>query len=174
MPQCCREILLVNPERSRRNRLNFMSQILATRGRIGLLVLATTMFRAVVCAADSAPTCGADLLTEKAVIDANERFQRSMIASDVLEMGRLLSSDFLYFTFSGEKRDRAELLRSYGAKEVRLKRYDIEDVRVRLRGSEASLPPPRRRRASISAARAVVRRSRDATVSLAFTRAIQE
>jgi hypothetical protein len=135
MPQCCREVLLLNAERSRRNRrLNPMFQILTTGGRMALLVLATTMFRAVVCA-DPAPTCGADLLTEKAVIGANERFQRSMIASDVLEMGRLLSSDFLYFTFSGEKRDRAELLRSYGAKEVRLKRYDIEDVRVRLHGS---------------------------------------
>ena len=136
MPQCYCEVLLLTAGRSCRNRrLNPMFQILTTRGRINLLVLATTMFRAVVCAADPAPSCGADLLTEKAVIDANERFQHSMIASDVVEMGRLLSSDFLYFTFSGEKRDRAELLRSYGAKEVRLKRYDIEDVRVRLRGS---------------------------------------
>jgi hypothetical protein len=31
------------------------------------------------------------------------------------------------------------LLRSYGAKESRLKRYDIEDVLVRLRGSVAIL-----------------------------------
>jgi hypothetical protein len=72
--------------------------------------------------------CSGEQLSEKDVIDANRRFQNALISSDVEALRRLLSPDFQYITFSGEERDRAELLRSYGAKEVQLKRYDVDDV----------------------------------------------
>lgn len=65
----------------------------------------------------------------------NSAFESALRASDTDALQRILASDFLFITSTGETRDRAELLRSYGAKEVILTRFTSESIRVRLHGS---------------------------------------
>jgi ketosteroid isomerase-like protein len=75
--------------------------------------------------------CGRDALTASAVIAANSRYEAALIASDTNALAMFLEPDFLFVTATGEIRDKQELLRSYGAKEVRLKVYRSENPRVR-------------------------------------------
>ena len=79
--------------------------------------------------------CDASLLTEETVVRVNSEYESSLRASDIAALQHLLAPDFLFITSIGEVRDRQELLRSYGAKEVNLKVFTSENVRVRLHGS---------------------------------------
>jgi ketosteroid isomerase-like protein len=79
--------------------------------------------------------CDAALLNEETVIRVNSEYESSLRASDVTALQRMLAPDFLFITSSGEVRGRQELLRSYGAKEVNLKVFMSEDIRVRFYGS---------------------------------------
>jgi ketosteroid isomerase-like protein len=79
--------------------------------------------------------CAADLLNEEAVVSANAGYESSLRASDVDALERILAPDFLFITSTGEVRDREELLRSYGAREVSLRVFTSENVRVRLHGN---------------------------------------
>jgi penicillin G amidase len=79
--------------------------------------------------------CVADLLNEEAVVRVNAGYEASLRASDVDALQRILAPDFLFITSSGEVRDRQELLRSYGAREVSLRVFTSENVRVRFHGN---------------------------------------
>jgi ketosteroid isomerase-like protein len=79
--------------------------------------------------------CVADLLNEEAVVRVNAGYEASLRASDVDALQRILAPDFLFITSSGEVRDRQELLRSYGAREVSLRAFTSENVRVRFHGN---------------------------------------
>ena len=75
--------------------------------------------------------CRRDALTPSALIAANSQYEAALLASDTNALAMFLEPDFLYVTATGEIRDRQELLRSYGAKEVRLRLYRSENPRVR-------------------------------------------
>jgi ketosteroid isomerase-like protein len=79
-------------------------------------------------------TCAANLLSEETVVGVNADYESTLRASDVDALQRILAPDFLFITSSGEVRDRQELLRSYGAREVNLRAFMSENVRVRFRG----------------------------------------
>lgn len=79
--------------------------------------------------------CGREVLSPSAVIAANSRYEAALLASDTEALARFLAQDFLFITASGDSRDRNELLRSYGAKEVRLRVYKSENIRVRFYSS---------------------------------------
>jgi ketosteroid isomerase-like protein len=79
--------------------------------------------------------CSADLLNEQAIARVNSAYESSLRASDVAALRRILAPDFLFITSSGEVRDRHELLRSYGAKEVNLTVFTSENIRVRFYGN---------------------------------------
>lgn len=79
--------------------------------------------------------CDPESISQSAVIAANASFEAALRASDTGVMAHLLAPDFLFITSNGETRDRQELLRSYGAKEVRLKVFQSEAIRVRLYGT---------------------------------------
>jgi hypothetical protein len=65
-----------------------------------------------------------------------ERWLRGVASSeDVDALQRILTPDFLFITSSGEVGDRQELLRSYGAREVSLRAFTSENVRVRFHGN---------------------------------------
>jgi ketosteroid isomerase-like protein len=83
--------------------------------------------------------CAADLLNEETVIRVNAGYESTLRASDVDALQRLLAPDFMFITSSGEVRDRQELLRSYGAREVNLRVFTSENVRVRFRGNVSIL-----------------------------------
>jgi ketosteroid isomerase-like protein len=83
--------------------------------------------------------CAADLLNEETVIRVNAGYESTLRASDVDALQRILAPDFMFITSSGEVRDRQELLRSYGAREVNLRVFTSENVRVRFRGSVSIL-----------------------------------
>jgi ketosteroid isomerase-like protein len=78
--------------------------------------------------------CGAGLLNEAAVVDVNSAYESALRASDTDALQRLLAPDFLFITSSGEIRDRREILRSYGAREVNLRVFTSENIRVRFHG----------------------------------------
>jgi ketosteroid isomerase-like protein len=80
-------------------------------------------------------SCDAALLSEETVVRVNSEYESSLRASDVTALQRILAPDFLFITSSGEVRGRQELLRSYGAKEVNLKVFASEDIRVRFYGN---------------------------------------
>jgi ketosteroid isomerase-like protein len=83
--------------------------------------------------------CDADLLNEETVVRVNAGYESSLRASDVDALQRILGPDFLFITSSGEVRDRQELLRSYGAREVSLRVFTSENVRVRFHGNVSIL-----------------------------------
>jgi ketosteroid isomerase-like protein len=83
--------------------------------------------------------CGAGLLNEAAVAEVNSAYESALRASDLSALQRLLAPDFLFITSSGEIRDRREILRSYGAKEVNLRVFTSENIRVRFHGSAGIL-----------------------------------
>jgi ketosteroid isomerase-like protein len=83
--------------------------------------------------------CAADLLNEETVVRVNAGYESTLRASDVDALHRILAPDFMFITSSGEVRDRQELLRSYGAKEVSLRVFTSENVRVRFRGNVSIL-----------------------------------
>jgi ketosteroid isomerase-like protein len=83
--------------------------------------------------------CAADLLNEETVIRVNTGYESTLRASDVDALQRILAPDFMFITSSGEVRDRQELLRSYGAREVSLRVFTSENVRVRFRGNVSIL-----------------------------------
>lgn len=82
-----------------------------------------------------APRCEPALRNEASVVAANAEFEAAIRESDVTRLAGLLVADFLFITASGEMRDRQELLRSYGAKEVQLKSFQSENIAVRLYGT---------------------------------------
>jgi ketosteroid isomerase-like protein len=84
---------------------------------------------------DMGARCGADLLNEAAIVAVNSAYERALRASDIDALQRLLAPDFLFITSSGEMRDRQEILRSYGAREVNLRVFTSENIRVRFHGS---------------------------------------
>ncbi len=88
-----------------------------------------------IAAQTPAPRCESALRNEAAVVAANAEFEAAIRESDVTRLARLLAADFLFITASGEVRDRQELLRSYGAKEVQLKAFHSENITVRLHGT---------------------------------------
>lgn len=79
--------------------------------------------------------CDPGLIDPSAVVAANADFEAALRASDTGALARLLTPDYLFVTASGEIRDRQELLRSYGAREVRLTSFESESIRVRLYGT---------------------------------------
>jgi ketosteroid isomerase-like protein len=79
--------------------------------------------------------CEPALHNEASVVAANAEFEAAIRESDVTRLARLLAADFLFITASGEMRDRQELLRTYGAKEVHLKAFQSENITVRLHGT---------------------------------------
>jgi ketosteroid isomerase-like protein len=81
------------------------------------------------------PSCDAALLNKETVVRVNSEYESSLRASDVTALQRILAPDFLFITSSGDVRGRQELLRSYGAKEVNLKTFTSEGIRVRFYGS---------------------------------------
>jgi ketosteroid isomerase-like protein len=83
--------------------------------------------------------CAADLLNEETVVRMNAGYDSSLRASDVDALQHILAPDFLFITSSGEVRDRREVLRSYGAREVNLRVFTSENVRVRFRGDVSIL-----------------------------------
>jgi ketosteroid isomerase-like protein len=83
---------------------------------------------------EASAICDADLLNEAAVVRVNAVYESTLRSSDTHALQRILAPDFLFITSNGEVRDRNELLRSYGAKEVNLKVFTSENVRVRLYG----------------------------------------
>lgn len=78
--------------------------------------------------------CAADLLNEETVVRVNSEYESSLRESDIVALRRMLAPDFLFITSGGDVRDREELLRSYGAKEVNLTVFKSENVRVRFYG----------------------------------------
>lgn len=96
-------------------------------------LLAACLLFASACASVSEPGAGCDArqITEASVVAANSRYESALRASDTDVLGRVLAPGFLFITSTGEVRDREELLRSYGAKEVNLTRFTSENVRVR-------------------------------------------
>ena len=77
-------------------------------------------------------SCTPALLTTAAVVAANASFEAAILASNTDELARILHPDYLFITSTGEIRDRQEVLRSYGAKEVRLTKFTSESIRVRI------------------------------------------
>jgi ketosteroid isomerase-like protein len=91
--------------------------------------------RALLLTAEVAVGCAAALLDEAAVIAVNSAYEAALRASDTASLRRVLAPDFLFITSTGEVRDRQEILRSYGAREVNLKVFSSEHARVRIHGS---------------------------------------
>jgi ketosteroid isomerase-like protein len=85
--------------------------------------------------ADMGVGCDARLLNEATVVGVNSAYESALRASDTDALQRVLAPDFLFITSSGAVRDRPELLRSYGAKEVNLKVFTSENVSVRFHGT---------------------------------------
>jgi ketosteroid isomerase-like protein len=79
--------------------------------------------------------CDARLLNEATVVGVNSAYESALRASDTEALQRVLAPDFLFITSSGEIRDRREILRSFGAKEVNLRFFTSENIRVRFHGS---------------------------------------
>lgn len=79
--------------------------------------------------------CDPEHISTPGVVAVNADFEAALRASDTEALARLLAPDYLFVTSSGEVRDRQELLRSYGAREVRLNSFASESIRVRLYGS---------------------------------------
>jgi hypothetical protein len=84
-------------------------------------------------------SCPRDSLSSEAVLDADKSFEKAAQASDTAILSRLLAPDYLFVTSSGEVRDRQELLRSYGAREVRLRLFRSDSAHVRLHAPTAIL-----------------------------------
>jgi ketosteroid isomerase-like protein len=91
--------------------------------------------RALLPTAELGVDCDAHLLDETTIIAVNSAYEAALRASDTNALQRVLAPDFLFITSSGELRDRQEILRSYGAREVNLKVFSSEHTRVRLHGS---------------------------------------
>jgi ketosteroid isomerase-like protein len=89
----------------------------------------------------SEPGTGCDVTDpdEETVVRVNSHYEASLRASDLDALQRILAADFLFITAEGDSRTRQEVLRSYGAKEVRLKVFESENVRVRFYGPVAIL-----------------------------------
>jgi uncharacterized protein DUF4440 len=94
---------------------------------------------AVNASSSTSNSCTSSLLNSQAVVAANARFEAAMLSSHTGEMAHLLHADFLYVTAAGEIRDRQELLRSYGAREVHLVKFHSEGLHIRIYGSVAIL-----------------------------------
>lgn len=86
-------------------------------------------------ASEAGAGCDAGLLNEKTVVRVNSDYESSLRANDTDALQRILAPDFLFIASGGEVRDRHEVLRSYGAKEVNLKVFKSENVRVRFYGT---------------------------------------
>ena len=101
-----------------------------------LVMVSSALFVPMAVAADNKESsCGPESITESAVKATNASFEAAMRASDADVLARLLAPDYLYITSGGETRDRQELLRSYGAREVRLRVFNSDSIRVRLYGT---------------------------------------
>jgi ketosteroid isomerase-like protein len=98
---------------------------------LGLLLL----MPACASAPKASDGCDARLFTEAAVVGVNSEYESALRASDTDALQRLLAPDFLFITSSGEVRNRQEILRSYGAKEVNLRVFQSDNARVRFYGS---------------------------------------
>jgi len=70
-------------------------------------------------------------LGEATVAGVNSAYESALRESDTDALQRLIAPDFLFITSTGEARDRQELLRFYGAKEVNLRVFKSNNVRVR-------------------------------------------
>jgi ketosteroid isomerase-like protein len=79
--------------------------------------------------------CDARLLNEATVVGVNAAYESALRGSDIDALQRVLAADFLFITSRGEVRDRGDILGSYGAKEVNLRVFRSENVRVRFHGS---------------------------------------
>jgi ketosteroid isomerase-like protein len=102
------------------------------------LVLSIPLLAAVLISPGGA-RCPQDALSSEAVLAANAAFERAAQASDTAALSRLVAPDYLFVTSSGEVRDRHELLRSYGAREVHLTVFRSDSAHVRLRPPVAIL-----------------------------------
>lgn len=105
------------------------------RAHLHRLVVVLLLVPSHTLASDVGAVCDANLLNEETVVRVNSDYESSLRASDTAALQRILAPDFLFITSSGDVRDRQELLRSYGAKEVNLKVFKSENVRVRFYGS---------------------------------------
>lgn len=84
-------------------------------------------------------SCPRGSLSSQAALDANASFEQAIQASDTAALSRLLAPDYLFVTSSGEVRDRRELLRSYGAREVHLRLFHSDSAYVRIHPPTAIL-----------------------------------
>jgi ketosteroid isomerase-like protein len=91
--------------------------------------------RALLSTAEPGVGCEARLLNEAAVVGVNSAYESALRANDTAALQNVIAPDFLFITSSGEVRDRQEILRSYGAKEVNLRVFTSENVRVRFHGN---------------------------------------
>jgi ketosteroid isomerase-like protein len=102
------------------------------------LYLPLTMFLSIAApcsfASEAQSGCEADRHDNAAVVGVNAGYESSLRASDIDALQRILAPEFLFITSSGQVRDREEVLRSYGAKEVNLRVFASENVRVRFFG----------------------------------------
>jgi ketosteroid isomerase-like protein len=102
---------------------------------IVVLGCAAAPARALLPAAEVGAGCDAHLLNEATVVGVNSAYESALRASDTDALQRVLAPDFLFITSNGDVRDRQEILRSYGAKEVNLRVFTSENVRVRFHGN---------------------------------------
>jgi ketosteroid isomerase-like protein len=86
-------------------------------------------------ASEAGAGCDAAVLNEETVVRVNSEYEASLRASDIDALQRILAPDFLFITSDGESRNRQEVLRSYGAKEVSLRMFESENIRVRFYGT---------------------------------------
>jgi ketosteroid isomerase-like protein len=99
-----------------------------------LLVAILLLLTSYSFASDAGADCDAAVLNEETVVRVNSEYEASLRASDIDALQRILAPDFLFITSGGESRNRQEVLRSYGAKEVSLRVFESENIRVRFYG----------------------------------------
>jgi ketosteroid isomerase-like protein len=85
-----------------------------------------------------APSGGAGSAeAERALREANRRYDQAIVAGDRAALEQILASDYVYVTPQAEVRDRAATIALYGSGQARIESPGSEEVTIRWLGDHA-------------------------------------
>ena len=98
----------------------------------------TLLFAAALALAACAPSGGpGSPEAEQSLREANQRYDRAIVAGDHAALETLLAPDYVYITAQGELRDRAATIAQHGAGGFRIESPGSEEVAIRWLGDHA-------------------------------------
>jgi ketosteroid isomerase-like protein len=98
-----------------------------------------SVFAVVVLALAAAPATLAQTSgrTEAELLKANRAYDEALVRGDAAALDRLYSDDFVYTTFDGDVRDKAQQLAFTRSGDLKLESGQSDDVRIRIYGNTA-------------------------------------